>query len=159
MIQRMAKMNICPSLNSGMLVTVGSNYRRFYGDERMKYLIALRSMLDAGIRVSISSDSPSESPPGITTLDGAVNRLCRATGEQQNPEQCITVMEAIRCATLHGAYASFEDDRKGSLELGKFADLIVLDQDILSIPPQDIHTLKVDMTVIDGNIEYVRNSE
>jgi predicted amidohydrolase YtcJ len=156
LLRDMAEMNICPSVNAGMLVTVGSDYRRFYGDKRMEYLIALRSMLDAGIRVSISSDSPSESPPGITVLDGAINRYCRATGEQLNQNQCISVLEAIRCATLNGAYASYEEHIKGSIEVGKLADLIILDQDILAVDPMDIHRLQVDMTVIDGQIEYHR---
>ncbi len=156
MIRKMAEMNICPSLNSGMLVTVGSDYRRFYGDQRMKHLIALRSMLDAGICASISSDSPSESPPGITVLDGAINRYCRVTDEQLNQDQCVSVLEAIRCATINGAYASFEENIKGSIEIGKLADLIVLDHDILAIPPRDIHQIQVDMTMIDGRIEYQR---
>ena len=155
LIDRMAKMNICPSVNAGMLTTIGANYAKFYG-ERMKYLIALRSMLDAGIKVSLSSDYPS-GPIGLATIDGAVNRYNRSNNVQLDQTQCITVLEAVRCATLHGAYLSFEDDIKGSLEPGKLADVIVLSEDITSIPKERLNEVEVDMTFIDGKLEYKRS--
>lgn len=155
LIDRMARMNICPSVNPGMLTTIGANYARFYGD-RMKYLIALRSMLDAGIKVSLSSDYPS-GPVGIHTLDGAVNRYNRSQGVQLDQKQCITVLEAVRCATLHGAYLSYEEGIKGSLEPGKLADMIVLSEDITTLPREKLNEVQVDLTLIDGRIEYRRS--
>jgi len=155
LIDRMAKMNICPSVNPGMLTTIGANYARFYG-ERMKYLIALRSMLDAGVKVSIGSDFPS-GPIGIHTIDGAVNRYNRSNNIQLDQTQCISVLEAVRCATLHSAYLSFEDDIKGSLEPGKLADMIILSEDITTVPKERLNEVQVDMTFIDGKAEYLRN--
>lgn len=154
LIDRMAKMNICPTVNPGMLTTIGANYARFYG-ERMKYLIALRSMLDAGIKVALASDYPS-GPIGIHTIDGAVNRYNRANNIQLDRTQCISVLEAVRCATLHGAYLSYEEDLKGSLEPGKLADMIVLSEDITALPPERLNEVQVDMTFIDGTCEYRR---
>lgn len=154
LIDRIAKMNICPSVNPGMLTTIGANYAKFYG-ERMKYLIALRSMLDAGVKVSIGSDYPS-GPIGLGTIDGAVNRYNRSNKVQLDRTQCISVLEAVRCATLHGAYQSFEDDIKGSLEAGKLADMIVLSEDITSFPKERLNEVEVDMTFIDGKVEYKR---
>lgn len=154
LIDRMAGMNICPSVNPGMLTTIGANYAKFYG-ERMEYLIALRSMLDAGVKVSIGSDYPS-GPIGLAAIDGAVNRYNRSNEVQLDQTQCITVLEAVRCASLHGAYSSFEEDIKGSLEPGKLADLIVLSEDITSIAKERLNEVKVDMTVIDGEILYKR---
>ncbi|MDR1893900.1 MAG: amidohydrolase family protein, partial [Spirochaetales bacterium] len=89
-------------------------------------------------------------------IDGAVNRYDRAKNFQVDPAQGVSVLEAIRCATLHGAYAGFEENIKGSLEPGTLADLIVLSGDILSIPPMGINELRVDLTMIDGKIEYER---
>ncbi len=152
LIDRMAKMNICPTVNPGMLTTIGANYSKFYG-ERMKYLIALRSMLDAGIRVSLASDYPS-GPIGINVMDGAVNRYNRANSIQLDQTQCISVLEAVRCTTLNGAYASFEDDIKGSLEEGKLADMIILSEDITSIDPMKLNEVEVELTMIDGEILY-----
>ncbi len=154
LIDCMASMNICPSVNAGMIQMIGANYMKFYGD-RNSCLIALRSMLDAGIMCSLSSDGPS-GPKGIHTIDGAVNRYDRSQNVQCDATQRISVTEAIRIATYNGAYSSFEENIKGSLEVGKLADMIVLSGDILSVNSMDIHTLRVDCTVIDGVVEYDR---
>ena len=155
LIDRMAPMNICPSVNVGMIAYQGSNYTKCYGPERMKYADAIRSMLDAGIKCSFQSDYPS-GPAGLATIDGAVNRIDRGTGEQCDRTQAVTVLEAIRCATYNGAYGSYEEDVKGSLEPGKLADLVILSGDILGIKPEDIDKLSVDETIIGGVTEYSR---
>jgi len=154
LIDRMAAMNICPSVNVGMIQKLGAAFTEFYGPERMKYICALRSMLDAGIKCSIHSDAPS-GPCGIDLIDAAVNRFDRSAGEQTDMTQAISLREAIRCATVNGAYASYEEGIKGSLEPGKLADMIVLSEDIFSIPERDIYKVKVDMTFIDGQCLYV----
>ncbi len=154
LIDRMAKMNICPSLNPGMIQVGGKDYHKFYG-ERMKYFTALRSMIDAGMKPSISSDYPS-GPVGINVLDGAVNRYDREEGFQADQTQCIKVLEAIRLATYNGAYASFEEGIKGSLEPGKLADMIILSKNILEYPKEKMNEIEVDLTMIDGKVEYKR---
>ena len=152
LIDRMAPMNICPSVNAGLVQKLGANYMRFYG-ERNKYLGALRSMLDAGIMCSLHSDAPS-GPFGLDAIDGCVNRYDRSKNVQCDRTQAVTVMEAIRCATYNGAYSSYEENIKGSLEVGKLADMIILSDDILAIDPMDIVKLTVDLTMIGGEIVY-----
>ena len=66
------------------------------------------------------------------------------------------MLEAIRCYTLNGAYASFEDDIKGSIEVGKLADFTIFSQDILNMDPMNIVNVNVDYTIIDGKICYER---
>ncbi|MCK9170143.1 MAG: amidohydrolase [Treponema sp.] len=154
LIDRMARMNICPSVNAGMIQFLGANYMKFYGS-RNKYVCALRSMIDKGIVCSIHSDAPS-GPIGLNTIDSSVNRYDRSQNIQCDKTQAVTVREAIRCATYNGAYATYEEKIKGSIERGKLADMIILSGDILKIDPFDIYTLKVDMTMIDGVIEYER---
>lgn len=155
LIDRMAKMNICPSVNAGLVFKLGANYAKFYGPERNKYLGALKSMMEAGIKCSLHSDAPS-GPCGLEAIDGAVNRYDHVQNVQCDRTQAVSVMDAIRCATINGAYSSYEENIKGSLEVGKLADVIVLSDDILKIDPMDIHKLKVDMTLIDGVVEYER---
>ena len=155
LIERMAKMNICPILHTGLVQMLGKNFSEFYGPERNKYLEAVRSMLDAGIHVAMHSDAPS-GPVGVQVIDGAVNRYDRSKNFQCDRTQAVSVLEAIRCYTLNSAYAAHEDHIKGSIEVGKLADLIILSDDILAIDPMDIHTLKVDLTMIDGVVEYER---
>ncbi|MEA5085233.1 MAG: amidohydrolase [Lachnospiraceae bacterium] len=155
LIDRMAKMNICPSVNAGTVARNGDNYMKFFG-ERNKYYAALKSMIDAGVKCSLQSDAPS-GPFGLECLDGAVNRYDRVHNVQCDQTQAVSVLEGVRIATINGAYSSFEEDIKGSIEIGKLADMIVLSEDILSINKFDIYNLKVDMTMIDGEICYVRN--
>lgn len=154
LIDRMAEMNVCPSVNAGMVQYLGANYMKFYG-ERNRYLGALRSMLDAGIQCSIHSDYPS-GPAGLQMLDGAINRFDRVKNVQCDQTQAVTPLEAIRIATLHGAYSTFEEEEKGSLEAGKLADMIVLSDDILAVDPMEITHLQVDMTMIGGQLVYER---
>ena len=158
LIDRMAKMNICPSMNVGMLTTYGKHYNNCYGDERSKFFVAIKSMLDAGINVSLASDAPS-GPMGMTIMDGAVNRTDRSAanaGYVLGENQKVSILEALRCMTLNGAYISYEENIKGSIEVGKLADLVILSEDLLSYPVDDIGKIKVDMTMIDGVVEYER---
>ncbi|MGZ4965431.1 MAG: amidohydrolase family protein, partial [Limisphaerales bacterium] len=70
------------------------------------------------------------------------------------PEQKITVEEAVRAYTLGSAYAEFQDKVKGTVTVGKYADLVMLDKNIFEINPNDIPTAKVAMTIVDGKIVY-----
>ncbi len=155
LIDRMAKMNICPSVNAGIPAKNGGNYERFYG-KRNDYFGALKSMIDAGMKPSLQSDAPS-GPYGFECLDGAINRYDRVRNVQCNQKQCVSVLEGVRIATLYGAYGSYEENIKGSLEVGKLADMIVCDCDILAIDKMDINKVQVDMTMIDGKVEFVRD--
>ena len=105
--------------------------------------------------MALHSDAPS-GPVGVQVIDGAVNRYDRSKNFQCDRTQAVSVLEAIRCYTLNSAYAAHEDHIKGSIEVGKLADLIILSDDILAIDPMDIHSLKVDLTMIDGVVEYER---
>lgn len=155
LIRRMAEMNICPSCNPGFIAWNGRNYTMFYG-ERMKYFMALRSMIDAGVRVSIGSDAPSGPVESPAVLDACVNRTDRVTGEATDPFQAVSVREALRLYTINGAYSSYEEDIKGSIEPGKLADLTVWSEDLLTMPKERIREVKVDLTMIGGVIEYLR---
>ncbi len=128
------------------------------GADRAKGTYAFRSLLDAGAILAFGSDwfvAPMEPLMGIyaattrRTLDGK-----RPTGWV--PEQKITVAEAIRAFTLGSAYASFDERRKGSIEVGKLADFAVLSADILKINPVEIEKARVVLTIFDGKVIYER---
>ena len=155
LIDRMAKMNICPSVNAGLQIRNGKNLARFYGPKREKFLGALKSMMEAGVVCSLHSDAPS-GPVGFEMIDGAVNRYDLRQGYQCDMSQAVTVLQAIRCCTYNAAYQSYEEKIKGSIEVGKLADLIICDLDILAIDTHELHDVKVDLTMIDGKVEYQR---
>lgn len=155
LVNRMAKLGIIPVSNTHFMTINGSDYCKYYG-ERIEHFFAMRSYLDAGIKAVIGCDAPTAKQEVTRGLDGAVNRIDRKTGKVCGASQKISMLEAIRCYTLNGAYASFEDDIKGSIEVGKLADLVVFNEDILEIDPVNIVNSKIDYTMIDGEICYQR---
>jgi predicted amidohydrolase YtcJ len=93
-------------------------------------------------------------PDWLQGVEAAVLRKSKASGTVRGPAQRITVAEAIRLYTMGGAWQDHMDKRKGSLEPGKLADFCVLDRDILSVDPEEIHTLKNVATVVGGRLVY-----
>ena len=122
---------------------------RFYGQERLNHMFALRSFLDAGIRATQASDYPPGEFIPMMALQSEVTRT-DMKGNVWGPKQKITVEEAIRVGTINGAYASFEENLKGSLEAGKVADLVVLGRDPLKEDPSTLVTIPVERTMAGG---------
>lgn len=120
-----------------------------YGAERLNRMFAVRSLLDAGIRVTQTSDYPPGPFEPMMALQSSVTRT-DSKGNIWGASQRITVEEAIRVGTLHGAYASYEEHRKGSIEAGKLADLVVLGRDPFREPPQSLITIPIERTMVGG---------
>jgi predicted amidohydrolase YtcJ len=124
-----------------------------YGAERLERMFALRSFLDAGIRPTFASDYP---PGPFEPMMGLQSMVGRADmkGTVWGGSQKVTVDEAIRIATLHGAYASFEETRKGSIEVGKLADLVVLGRDPYREPVTSLVSIPIERTMVGGRWVY-----
>ncbi len=121
----------------------------FYGEERLQHMFALRTLLDAGLKPADSSDYPASPSHPMMWLQSQVTRT-GMDGKQWGLDQRITVQEAIRCGTIHGAYASFEEGQKGSIEPGKLADLVVLERDPLTADPFSLVQITVERTMVGG---------
>lgn len=120
------------------------------GAARENEICPIRSLLDAGVPVSLASDNvPVSLWPCIWQ---ASERIDRATGSVIAPEQKISREEALRCATVHGAWLCGDEDRRGQLAPGRLADLIVLPDDPLSMPAERLAALAPDLTVVGGTI-------
>ena len=127
----------------------------FYGEERARWMFAHRSFLDYGIPCTGASDftaSPFEPLLGIQCCVTRTDREGRVWG----PNQRVSIEEALRIYTLNGAYASFEEDVKGSITPGKLADLVVLGQDPTAVDPFAIKDIPIEMTVVGGEAVYER---
>lgn len=122
---------------------------REYGAERLGRMFALRSFLDAGIRPTQASDYPPGPFEPMMALQSEVTRT-DVKGTVWGAKQKISVEEALRVGTLHGAYASFEEGQKGSIEAGKLADLVVLGRDPLKEDPSTLVTIPVERTMVGG---------
>jgi predicted amidohydrolase YtcJ len=155
-IPRFAKLNVIASMQPYHAIDDGRWADAVIGKERAKTTYAFRSLLDASARLAFGSDW-FVAPP--TPLEGIYAAVTRRTLDEKNPdgwvpEQKITVEEALRAYTSGSAYASFEENRKGTLERGKLADFAIIDRDITRIPPAEIRDAKVLMTVVGGKVVY-----
>lgn len=113
-----------------------------------------RSLLDAGAVVGNGTDAPVEDVDPIESFYATVTRKRVDTGQEFFPEQAMTRAEAIRSYTLSNAYAAFEEDHKGSLEAGKYADIVVLSNNLVDCPEEEIMNTKILLTLVDGKIKY-----
>lgn len=153
LIKRIKQLGIVPISNPSFITINGSDYIRYYGD-RVNYMFALKSYLDNGIITAIGSDAPVTNPNPMNSFYNALTRQDMKTKDVVGEQQKITVMEMVRMFTYNGAYVNFEEDKKGSLEPGKLADVAVLSEDILTYDPQKIQDVTVDYTILDGEIVY-----
>ncbi len=112
-----------------------------------------RSLLDAGVVISNGTDVPVENIDPIVSFHASVARMM-TTGEKFYPAQSMTRLEALRSYTIAGAFAEFDERRKGSITPGKLADLALLSHNILEIPEAEILNARVDLTVVGGEVRY-----
>ncbi len=112
-----------------------------------------RSLIDSGAVVTNGTDAPVEDVNPLASFHAAVSRRM-ANGEVFNAGQRMTREEALRSYTIDAAYAAFEEESKGSLEVGKFADLTVLSRDIMTIPEEDIPGTRVVYTIVGGRVAW-----
>src|SRR5207248_6949418 len=112
-----------------------------------------RSLLDSGAVVSNGTDTPVEDVNPLDCFYATVTRKL-PTGETFFPKQKMTRDEALRSYTHNCAYAAFEEDVKGTLSVGKLADITVLSRDILTCPDDEIRTTKIAYTIVGGKILY-----
>lgn len=155
-IKRFAELGVIASVQPYHCIDDGVWAEKRIGPERIKYTYPFKSFLDAGVKMCFGTDwyvAP------LNPLLGIYAAVTRRTLDDKNPdgwipEQKISVEDAIKCYTVNSAYASFEENIKGTIETGKLADLIILSDDILTIDPNKIKDVKVEMTLFDGKVIY-----
>jgi len=115
-----------------------------------------QSLMQTGAVISNGTDAPVEDVSPIASFYASVSRKAR-DGTVFYPEQRMSRMETLRSYTINGAYAAFEEDRKGSLAPGRLADITVLSKDILTVPEDEIPTAEVVYTIVGGKVRYRRS--
>ena len=122
------------------------------GSERLKGAYAYKELLNVNGKVALGTDFPVEQVSPLLTFYAAVSRqdLKGYPDGGFQMQNALTREEALKGMTIWAAYANFEEQEKGSIESGKFADFIILDKDIMEVPVQDIPNIKVQHTFIDG---------
>jgi predicted amidohydrolase YtcJ len=155
-IKRFSEIGVIASVQPYHCIDDGVWAENRIGPERIKTTHAYRSLLQSGAVVAFGTDWP---VAPLNPLFGIYAAVTRQTVDGKNPNgwipsEKISVEDAIKCYTLNAAYASFEEKIKGSIEVGKLADFVVLNEDILSIDPVKIKDVKVTMTIFNGVIVY-----
>ena len=155
-LPRFAALHVIPSMQPYHAIDDGRWAEKVIGPERSRTTYAFHSLIRAGARPAFGSDW-FVAPP--TPLEGIYAAVTRRTLDDKHPggwvpEERITVEEALRAYTSGGAYASFEDQNKGTLERGKLADFVVIDRDLTRIAPEAIREARVTMTVVGGSVVY-----
>jgi hypothetical protein len=152
--QRMKDLGVVVSTQPQFLRLGGDGYADLMGEERSRRGIVTREWLEAGVPVALGSDCPST--PWYTpqvTLFGAVTRITYSN-QRHEPDQAMTVEEALRAHTMGSAYAAHEEDVKGSIEPGKMADLAVWSEDPYTTPLGRLWKIPVEMTLVGGEIVH-----
>jgi hypothetical protein len=155
-IQRIRRLGVVPSMQpnfAGEWGGPGGMYEQRLGPERFKRNNPYRRLLDAGVRVAFGSDCGYCPPWPFNPVYGLWAAVRHPIEESR-----ITIEEAVRCYTLEAAYASFEEEIKGSIEPGKLADIAILSEDLTAIDADEIKDVTVCLTMVGGTIAWRASS-
>jgi predicted amidohydrolase YtcJ len=156
-VKKLKKLGIFPSLYPMHTFYWGDWHRdSVAGVERASNISPTGWLLDEGMRFTIHSDAPVTFPNSMRLLDSAVNRTTR-TNEILGLQHQLKPLEALKAMTLWGAYQHFEEEMKGSLEIGKQADMVILNKNPLTVPKSSIKDIKVLETINNGKSIYTIN--
>ncbi|GLR07215.1 hydrolase [Vibrio hyugaensis] len=155
-IDRLAELGIFPSLFPMHTFYWGDwHAESVLGHPRADFISPTKAVREAGLMFSTHHDAPVALPNSFRVLDATVNRTTR-TDEVLGPDQRVNTYTALQAMTIWPAYQHFEETKKGSLEVGKNADLIILDKNPLKVEPATLKDLKIQETISRGETAYKR---
>jgi predicted amidohydrolase YtcJ len=153
-LRRLAALGAMVATQTVFLPAMGATFRRYMPERFYGWAYGVRRMLEAGLTVALSTDAPvvpDDNP--LIGLKSAIDRQDHA-GQPLGPEQAITAEEALYAYTQAGAILSGDQDNRGSIAPGKWADLAVLSGDPLATPPERLLDVRVEQTWLAGNLVY-----
>ena len=131
----------------------GARYLDTVQHQQLQFLYPMGSWVNSNIPVAAGSDAPVVPLNSFAGIYAAITRMAE-TGQLLEPHQAISIRQALEMHTIAGAYASFEEETKGSLSPGKLADMVILSDDPISVSPEALGTIEVLMTVLDGQVVW-----
>ena len=155
-IKDMAAYRIIAAINPANLYFEGDSFVRNIGAERMARHTPYRTLLEAGILMASGSDYPNNSPDPWFGIYQMVTRKHQISGKVYGPEQRISLFDALKTFTINGAYLTYDEDVRGSLEIGKLADLMILDADLTQVGEEELLTMssRVLATMVGGKFVF-----
>ncbi|MBD2857945.1 amidohydrolase [Spongiibacter sp. KMU-158] len=152
-VVRAAKLKMVPSFFSSHTFFWGDWHRKSFGEERAAHISPTKAAKDLGVNFTIHNDSPVVPSDMMRLIWATVNRETRS-GFILGPDQRLSPYDALYAATMGGAYQYFEEDKKGSLTVGKQADLVVLGENPLTVDPKTIKDIPIVETIAHGKTVY-----
>jgi len=153
LFKRLSQLQAVIVTQSPFLYYSGERYLATLQASQLQWLYPTRSLLNSGLIVADSSDCPVVPNNPLIGIYAAVTRQAES-GHQLPSKECITAGEALAMTTMNGAFASFEECIKGSIAPGKLADMVVLSDDPIKSPPEQIKDIRVEMTIIGGKVVW-----
>lgn len=154
-LPRMKALNMTASFFTAHCWYWGDIHLRNFGQPRGGNISPMRWAIDEGLNVTMHQDTPVIMPNMLESVECACRRVTKG-GQALNPELRITPLEALQAVTINAAWQYHEEDRKGSLEEGKLADLVILEKNPLSCPAEEIGSIAVLETIKEGVSVYTR---
>jgi predicted amidohydrolase YtcJ len=156
LLDRIQRIGAIPIPGTTFLHSFQKAYVASLGMDRIRYAYAMREFLNRGIVAAASTDAPVVSTSAMIGIKTMMTRLSEE-GEELYAEEKITLEEAVNAYTWAGAFASFEEDIKGTLDPGKVGDVVVLETDLRGVQPEEIGSVQVDLTLMNGTVVYQRD--
>ncbi len=153
LLERLVKLQAVIVTQPPFIYYNGERYLSQVPADQLPWLYRIKSFIDNGLVVAGSSDSPVAIDNPSVGIYAAVAR-CAESGQQLLPQERISAEQAIAMYTTNAAFASFEEDIKGSITPGKLADIVVLSNDPIRLPPEQIKDIRVEMTIIGGKVAW-----
>ena len=153
LLKRLSKLQAVVVPQPPFLYYSGERYLVELTSNQLQWLYRIKSFFNSGLIVAGSSDSPIVPNNPLVGIYAAVTRQAES-GQQLLPGECISPRQALAMYTINAAYASFEEGIKGSITRGKLADMVVLSDDPVKSPPEQIKEIKVEMTIIGGKVVW-----
>jgi len=152
-IGRFKKLEVIASVQPAHAPSDRDIAKRYWG-KRCKLAYAYHTLLKSGARVVFGSDVPIETFDPLKGIHAAVTRQRVGEKESWYPEERVNMVQAILSYTLWASYASYEEDIKGSIQVGKLADLVILSRDIFEVNPEQLPQTRVECTILGGEITF-----
>ncbi len=154
--KRVHDLGLIPILNPSFPYEFGESYIQNYG-ERTEYMYAAKQLIDLGVVVTAGSDAPITTANPFVSMYTAIERTTK-NGSPFGQGQRVSLLDVLRMYTINAAYASHDELIKGSIEVGKFADLAILNTSLLNCPTKELLDVEVEMTVLNGEVVYSKQS-
>lgn len=157
LLKQMKDLEIIPVPHPGIVHIAGDTYTKVLSESVIKGLYAIKSFFKEGLRPAGSSDAPVVPSSPLLGIYTTMTRMT-VSGDIVTPEERISLYESLKMYTVNAAYASFSENELGTIEKGKFGDLVVLPKGFMNFTPEQIKNTEIEYTIVGGELSFENNN-